>query len=87
MREWETAVLAAVAQVPYGGRAFNTTVNFWRKLFLRTYIGHYLELTPGVSRSDIDGWVAPVAAARLDEKIPGEAAALLGLIRSHVAMV
>lgn len=40
-----------------------------RDLILEQYIAHYVVLS-GISRNQIDAWMLPVAAARLDESLP-----------------
>ena len=79
-----TAVLFTVGQVPYGSRAMHALVDLWRGAFLRTYLARYLELRPGVTPADIKTWMIPAAAGRMNEGIPGEAEALLRLIRSSL---
>jgi Phosphotransferase enzyme family len=80
-----TIVLFKVGQVPYGGLVMRTIINTWRGLFLETYISRYLELHPGFTREAFTPWLIPVAAARLDERIPGEDQALLGIIEASQA--
>ncbi len=57
-----------------------------RGLFYRTYLTRYLELNPNVSQKQINAWIVPAAAARLDEEIPEERDALLSLIESYLQM-
>lgn len=80
-----TSLLLRVGQVPYAGRAMRAFINLWRGLFHRAYLACYLELRPGATRSEINAWLIPVAAARLAEGIQGEQALLLNLIRSSLA--
>lgn len=55
-----------------------------RGSFYRTYIARYLELNPSVRQEQINTWMIPAAAARLDEQIPEERDALLSLIESSL---
>jgi aminoglycoside phosphotransferase (APT) family kinase protein len=50
-----------------------------RRLFHRYYLKRYLKLRRA-SRQEIEAWQLPVAAARLNERIPGEERQLLALI-------
>jgi len=54
-------------------------VNTIRSLFHSVYLRRYLQLMPG-SRERIAEWLLPVAAARLEEKVPGEEPRFVGLI-------
>lgn len=51
-----------------------------RRLFHHYYLERYVRLRPA-SRREIAAWQAPVAAARLSERIPGEERQLLALIQ------
>jgi hypothetical protein len=79
-----TSIILRVAQVPGAGWAMRVIVNLWRGLFSGTYLAHYLELHPGVTRDEITTWMVPVAAGRLKENIPGEQEPLLGIIQSYL---
>lgn len=81
-----TSILLMIGQVPYTNWLMRTLINLWRGFFYRTYVAHYLELHPGVTRDDITTWMIPVAAARLDEGIQGEQEPLLRFIKSHLPM-
>lgn len=80
-----TALLLQIGQLPYGGRALQLAINFWRKAFLRAYLARYLALHPSVTQQSIRTWLIPVAAARLREGIPGEQETLLTLIQAYLA--
>ncbi len=77
-----TSVLFLVGQVPYGGGAMRALVNLYRGFFYRAYLGRYLELNRGRTRDEIQRWMIPIAAARLQEAIPGEREALIKLIEA-----
>jgi len=79
-----TCIILRVGQVPGAGWAMRAFVNLWRGLFYRTYIARYLELHPGVTGDAVTTWMVPVAAGRLNEKIPGEQEPLLNFIQSHL---
>ena len=50
----------------------------------RIYLWRYFALRPG-SRRQLEAWLIPVAAARLEEQIPGEREKLLAIIDSGLA--
>lgn len=52
-----------------------------RGIFRRTYLKKYLALHPAAQVERINAWLVPVAAARINEKLPGELPHLLRLIR------
>ncbi|MNO03939.1 hypothetical protein D3C81_2248000 [compost metagenome] len=55
-----------------------------RKRLTRTYLEHYLKLS-GISRSELEQWMLPVAAARLIEWLPAqEKTQLAGLVRTRL---
>jgi len=53
-------------------------------LFHTTYLGHFRSLTPD-SRGELRRWMPVIAAARLDERIEPERAALLQLVTESLA--
>ncbi len=75
-----TLLLFAVGQVPHGSRLQRAFINAGRGLVARTYLARYLELRPEVSEDEVRSWMVPVAAARMNEGIPGERQPLLDLI-------
>lgn len=81
-----TSILLQFGQVPYADRVMRAIIALWRGLFHRTYLARYLELHPGVTRSEVRAWMIPVAAGRLSEAIPGEQEPLLNLIQSYPAL-
>lgn len=54
---------------------------FARGAFWRAYLRRYLQLNPAVRLEQVRQWVAPVAAARLNEGIPGDQEKMERLIR------
>jgi tRNA A-37 threonylcarbamoyl transferase component Bud32 len=56
-------------------------VKFARGAFVETYLEHYFKLRPG-NRDQVETWKPIIAAARLNENINGERAALIGMIRA-----
>lgn len=75
-----TLLLLELGSPPPGTRG-KRLLDLARSLFVSTYMKRYLELRR-VSRSEIDGWRLPVAAARLWEKIPQERDRLLEIIEN-----
>ena len=73
-----TSMMLNLASVPPGtpGRA---RIALLRSVFHRLYLRRYLRLRPG-SRRQRESWRLPVAAARLNERIPDEREALLALV-------
>lgn len=62
---------------------FETT----RDTLLDNYIDHYMQLS-GMSRQELDSWILPVAAARLDENLPEtEVEQLLQLVQEHLRLL
>ena len=58
-----------------------------RSLILQQYLAHYISLS-GISREQIDAWMLPVAAARLDENLPlPEAEHLLQFVRDKLRLL
>ncbi len=64
-------------------------VNFVRGAFVKRYLEHYFKLRPA-NRQQLAAWKPIIAAARMNEKIDGEQAALMKMIlslRRHRALV
>ncbi|WP_405156491.1 phosphotransferase family protein [Paenibacillus sp. FSL K6-0108] len=58
-----------------------------RNLLLDDYIRHYLQIS-GISRQEMDAWILPVAAARLNESLPGvEADQLIKLVHDRIRLL
>jgi aminoglycoside phosphotransferase (APT) family kinase protein len=55
----------------------------FRNTFYAFYLRRYRQLRP-FNHADLARWLLPVAAARLDERIPGEETALLNLIQTAI---
>ncbi len=77
-----TLLLLAVGQPPHGSRLQRAFINAGRGFVARSYLARYLELRPEISEDDIRLWMAPIAAARMNEGIPGERQQLLNLIHA-----
>lgn len=77
-----TSVILRLGRLPYGGWMTRMITDLWRQTFHRTYLARYFASHPGLSQAQFHQWVAPVAAARLYERIPGEEEKLLQLIRT-----
>ncbi len=73
-----TRLLALIAGWP-----IDAEERSWRARLWSGYIRRYLELRPG-SREVVQQWLLPVAAARMEEEVPGERGPLLRLIRRLV---
>jgi hypothetical protein len=63
------------------------TINLLQGLLLKTYLTGYFQLQPGLSREALTLWLAPIAAGRLGERIPGEEQGLLGIIDASLAAI
>jgi Ser/Thr protein kinase RdoA (MazF antagonist) len=73
-----TMVIASVG-IPPEERLLGTFVKFFLRPYLPTYFNH----SP-YSRGELDAWMLPVAAARLQENIPHEIEALLKIVRERL---
>lgn len=80
-----TTILLKIGQVPYGGRAMQTILNLWRKIFLETYLTRYFELQPQMNRMDLTPWLIPISIGRLNEGIAGEKKALMEVIKNSLS--
>lgn len=80
-----TTILIRLGQLPYGNRLLLAAINGLRRQLLAGYLDEYFRLNPHFTRPDLNRWLAPVAAARLEERIPGEAGPLLELVRLSLA--
>lgn len=67
-----TIILLSTGTLPEGTPFFfKLVINSLRKRLVRVYVRHYLQLS-GLNYTDIDRWILPVAAARLNEWMPEE---------------
>ncbi|WP_433923316.1 phosphotransferase family protein [Paenibacillus taichungensis] len=58
-----------------------------RNVMLDHYIQHYIQIS-GISRQELDAWILPVAAARLDERLPAvEADQLIKLVQDRIRLL
>jgi aminoglycoside phosphotransferase (APT) family kinase protein len=78
-----TSLLLRLGDLPPGmpGRK---RIEAMRSRFHRTWLQRYLQLRPA-SRRELAAWELPVAAARLNEDIPGEQTTLLGMVEAAVS--
>jgi len=76
-----TLLLLEVGE-PLPGTPRRRLIEFLRHSYRRHYLDSYLRLRP-TSREAIAAWRRPVAAARIDEGIPGELDRLLGIVRDR----
>lgn len=53
--------------------------------FGEAYLRHYLSLSDQVTRKDVEAWMLPVTAARLNEKIANETAELLRMVNRRLS--
>jgi aminoglycoside phosphotransferase (APT) family kinase protein len=79
-----TCIILKFGQMPYTSCTVRILISLWRGLFYRAYLSRYLALHSGVTMKAIHNWMVPVAAARLNEKIPSEHKPLLRFIRAHL---
>ncbi|MCP5099110.1 MAG: aminoglycoside phosphotransferase family protein [Chloroflexi bacterium] len=54
-----------------------------RHTFYTSYQNHTL-VSSSITTADIDAWFLPIAAARLEENVPGDERPLLQIIRSNL---
>jgi aminoglycoside phosphotransferase (APT) family kinase protein len=62
------------------------TLHVFRKIFYRNYIRQYLQTT-GISIQQVERWLLPVAAARLNEKIESELPYLKSIIHQGLLTI
>lgn len=81
-----TWVILKSASLPEQAAAeLHQTFETARSLLLDGYIEHYLHLS-GMTWEQLEAWILPVAAARLDENLPeGEARHVLCFVRERLA--
>ncbi len=68
---------------PLPGTSRRWLINLIRSTFHSSYMNHYLFIRSAM-RHDVDSWLLPVAAAKMDENIESEADRLRELIESLV---
>ena len=71
-----------IGKPPDASLVMNLLSSFLGKLANFYYQKRYLELNPDLNRATIQGWLAPLAAVRLLEKVPGEEASLMNIIKN-----
>jgi tRNA A-37 threonylcarbamoyl transferase component Bud32 len=81
----DVARTALILQLRSGspGKQVTRSVDLLRPLIRGAYLRRYFQLRPG-SRSRLAAWMIPVAAARLEERIPGEREQILSLLESRL---
>ena len=77
-----TQILMTIGKPPDASFSMKLLASILGKLANFYYQKRYLELNPSLSRAIIQGWLAPLAAVRLLEKVPGEEASLLKIIKN-----
>ena len=78
-----TSVILKSNILPPGAPAMEgALIRIFRKLFYRSYISHYLEIT-GIKPGEVEEWLLPVAAGRLAEGIESEVPYLYGIIKEN----
>lgn len=73
-----TVIISTVGDLPED-MPMRRLLNLFRHQFSRLYLKHYFRLRPG-GQAEYRAWMAPVAAARLVENIPGQDAALIRIV-------
>ena len=82
-----TWVIFSAGGGPFGkSRLQLAAINSLRQAFLRAYLRAYWRLGGG-SPEEMEAWISPVAAARLAERVPGEAPHLLEMITRRLAAI
>ncbi len=67
-----TALLLGLGSLPPGTRLFlGWPIQSFRRIFRALYLRRYFQLWP-YAQAQMKAWLLPVAAARLDEHMPGE---------------
>ena len=80
-----TSVILKSKILPPGTSAIKRIItNIFRKIFYRSYITHYLEVT-GVTWEEVEQWLLPIAAARLAEGIESETPYLNDIIMKKMS--
>lgn len=64
-----TLVLVTFGQAPHINHLMRNLINIFRGALGRSYLGHYLELHPQVTKSQVEAWMIPVAADRLRKRL------------------
>lgn len=77
-----TQILLTIGKPPDAGGWMKILVSLLGKIANFYYLKRYLELNPQMKRSLIQAWLAPMAAVRLIEAIPGEEQDLMKIIQS-----
>ena len=78
-----TQILITIGKPPDTNFSMNLLASLLGKLANFYYQKHYLALNPSLNRETIQGWLAPLAAVRLLEKVPGEEPSLMKLIEKN----
>jgi len=82
-----TVLMITTPYMPAGtSRTLVFLSKFLKKLFYSTYVKEYIDLS-GVTKEELNSWILPVAAARLNEKIPGEEQWLLEIIEKELTRI
>lgn len=79
-----TQILLTIGKPPDASFGMRLLASLLGKVANDFYQTRYLELSPSLKRETIQGWLAPLAAVRLLEKIPGEEPSLMKIIHSSL---
>lgn len=86
----DVARTCLLLRTPFIPSEISTTMTIVFKLAKRlidsAYLKEYLKLT-GIGYKDIDAWILPIAAARLQEKVPAEEKWLLDIINKKLRTI
>lgn len=75
-------------QTPYGKQDIPGLMKPIASLIIQSYMSSFLRVYLSISdirQSDVDAWLLPVAAARLQENVPYEREWLLGIIKDELS--
>lgn len=79
-----TAIILQFGRIPYVNGIQRALADFVRGQFYQGYISRYFEADTSVDQQKLRKWMIPVAAARLNELIPGEEKPLVDLIHASL---
>lgn len=79
-----TSLILTTAAAPSTGLS-QVIFGCYRRVFHDAYLSHYVQLT-GSSRSEIEQWRIPIAAARIAENVPGERQNLLRIVEQWASI-
>jgi len=77
-----TQILLTIGKPPDASLTMKLLSSLLGKLANFYYQKRYLALNPTINHATIQGWLAPLAAVRLLEKVPGEETSLVNIIKN-----